>query len=256
MNRLVVARYSENLDWLLNVPDSFEIIVYNKGDAITDPKITGRCAQIIARPNVGRESETYLHHISTHREANDDFTVFAQGGVFEHSPDFISALKEAHSWKDVQPLSWGWKTDRNIPPNILLDEFGRKLDGRPRIRPEYFSLSLWGPLDFTDVGANGMGMVYRLINQMPEGRNIAADYLRKAKLPAIADEAEAHKVGVFSYGAIFAVRNRNMAALSNEAVNALIDMQTSGIVAYGYIMERMWLHIFGEKFHLPVRHAA
>jgi hypothetical protein len=253
---LVVARYSENLDWVLNVPDSFEIIIYNKGDAITDLKIKARCAQIIARPNVGRESETYLHHILTNRDANDDFTAFAQGCVFEHSPDFISALNQAHLWKDIQPLSWGWKTERNIPPSNLLDEYAKGLSGRPKIRPEYFSLSLWGAIDFTDAGANGMGMVYRLINQLPEGRNIAADFLRKVKLPALAADPEAHKIGVFSYGAIFAVRNRNLAVLPNEALSALIGLQTCGVVAYGYIMERMWLHIFGEKFHLPVSHAA
>ncbi len=33
MNSIVIARYDESLDWVLNIPSDFEIFIYNKGKA-------------------------------------------------------------------------------------------------------------------------------------------------------------------------------------------------------------------------------
>lgn len=97
MNRVVLARYREPLDWIKLIPDDFEVIIYNKCDKIETPGVLQRAARIIDRPNEGRESETYLHHMLTDVRDDDGFTVYAQGGPFEHSPDFISLL---HTWKN------------------------------------------------------------------------------------------------------------------------------------------------------------
>jgi hypothetical protein len=120
------------------------------------------------------------------------------------------------------------------------------------VRLERFSLLTWGPIDFIDQGAWGMGNVYRAIHGgLPDGTNIASHFLHLAGLGDMAEEAARHMVGVFSYGAIFAVRNRRVAAVPAEAIETLRNLSVSGVAVYGYILERLWLHLFGEKFVLP-----
>ena len=116
MNRVILARYSEPLEWVKLIPDDFEVIIYNKGEKITSPEIIQRATRIVDRPNVGRESETYLNHMLNETDDNDDFTVYAQGDPFEHSPDFINLLHTWKHWQDLQAMSWQWREDKMIPP--------------------------------------------------------------------------------------------------------------------------------------------
>jgi len=95
-----------------------------------------------------------------------------------------------------------------------------------------------------------MGNVYRAIHGLPEGANIASHFLDLAGLDDLAAEAERHMVGVFSYGAIFAVRNSRVASIPSASIDILRKLSVSGAV-YGYILERLWLHFFGERFTLP-----
>ncbi len=251
MNSVVIARYSESLDWITKIPDDFDVIIYNKGEKILSKEVIDRATEIIERPNVGRESETYLHHM-TKVKGDQDFTVYSQGDPFTHSPDFINLLENWHDWKPVQALSWQWRDDRNIPPAPILADYAHTLGGRLRVRPERFSLTTWGPIDFIDQGASGMGTVYRLIQGgLPDGTNIASHFLRLCKLDALAEKAEKYALGVFSYGAIFAVRNDRVTQLPREALDAMTSISTAPVAAYGYIFERLWLHFFGTEFLLP-----
>lgn len=251
MNSVVLARYNESLDWIVNIPADFDVIIYNKGEAIASPDVLRRATRIIDRPNVGRESETYLHHMA-HVEDDRDLTVYSQGDPHAHSPDFIALLENWRDWNKLQALSWQWLADKNIPPEKLLADYEQDLGGRLRVRPERFSLTAWGPIDFFDQGAYGMGIVYRIIQGgVPDGANIAAHFLRLMKLDAIAEKADRHAVGIFSYGAIFAARNDLVAALPRESLQLLTQFSTAGVAAYGYILERMWLHLLGADFVLP-----
>ena len=252
MNRIVLARYSEPLDWIKLIPDDFEVIIYNKGDKIDVPAVLQRATRIIDRPNQGRESETYLNHMLTDVRNDDGFTVYAQAGPFEHSPDFISLLHTWKNWDDLQAMSWQWLAQKEVPPTLLLSQYESSLFGRPRVRLERFSLLTWGPIDFIDQGAWGMGNVYRGIHGgLPAGTNIASHFFNLAGLQDLAAEAERHTVGVFSYGAIFAVRNNRVLSVPAEALEKLRSLSISGVTVYGYILERLWLHLFGEKFVLP-----
>ena len=55
---LIIARYNEDLSWLKEFKD-FKIIVYNKGDKLSDNLFY----EVINLENKGRESHTWLHHI-------------------------------------------------------------------------------------------------------------------------------------------------------------------------------------------------
>ena len=254
MHQLVVARYAEDLDWLAEVPPEFEVHVYNKGAPVTSRAAIARAATIVDRPNEGRESETYLTHVGKiQAEAqgaqDQSFVVFAQGDPFEHSPDFLALLKTWPSWQPLQSLSWRWRANRNIPPaEVLTRETGGFIDGL-RVRPELFSLQSWTPLGFQDPGTFWLQKTYLDIHGLPGGSNIAAHFLAMCELPGLAAAANSHLLGRFAYGALFAARRSQLMGLSGESLAALRRAALSHEV-YGYVLERMWLHLFGQDFIL------
>lgn len=250
MHTIVLARYSEPLEWIVDIPTDFRVIIYNKGQEITSPEVLSRADEIIARPNVGRESETYIHHMMTRGTDDRNFTVFAQGDPITHSPDFIDLLKNWRKWDDVQALSWQWLTEKNIPPAEHLARYHEYFPLHLRVRPEPFSLMDWIALEFKDIGAWNMGLVFKTLEGIsPNTSNIAAHVLKKWKLDALAEQAARHTVGVFSYGAIFAVRNEYVARLPAESKELIYEFSVAAPAANGYILERMWLHIFGAGFY-------
>ena len=251
MNSIVIARYKECLEWISDIPSDFEIFIYNKGPKITSEAVMRKAHVVIELANVGRESETYLCHMISKVETGHGFTVFSQGDPLTHSPDFIELLKGWRDWSPLQPLSWRWRADRNIPPEQLLVEYSRSLNGGARVRPERYSLTTWNPLDFFDAGAYQIGIDYRAVHKIPEGVNIAAHFLSMCGFESLSIKANAHKVGVFSYGGIFAVRNDLVRTLSKDRALKLYEASL-GHAVYGYILERMWLHLFGADFELPL----
>jgi hypothetical protein len=72
---IVVAKYKENTDWTALMTD---VTIYDKG---TDQL-----------PNVGREAQTYVHHIIQNYDDLADVTVFLQGDPFAHVHDVNEIL--------------------------------------------------------------------------------------------------------------------------------------------------------------------
>lgn len=63
---VVISRYEESLDWLLQRPyRAFlpNIILYNKGASAIPREIATAVKAVVALPNVGRCDHTYLYHI-------------------------------------------------------------------------------------------------------------------------------------------------------------------------------------------------
>jgi hypothetical protein len=99
---LVIARYKESLDWLeevihhLSQTYDVSVWIYNKGAN----DLGEMCTHTLC--NVGRESHTYLHHISGHYDnLADRYVIFLQGEFKEHfrwygnpetPKDFVSNL--------------------------------------------------------------------------------------------------------------------------------------------------------------------
>lgn len=71
---LIVARYSDPLNWLPKVSGRIKIVVYNKGDDFTPM----REAKVLRLPNVGNESHTYLSHIVENYDSMSGQLVFIQ----------------------------------------------------------------------------------------------------------------------------------------------------------------------------------
>jgi hypothetical protein len=88
MIELVVAHYTENLNWLRNLPTGLQKTVYDKSpEGLTE-------WEAITLPNVGREAHTYLHHIVSRYDSLAEWTIFCQGKPFDHAYDFKKTLRE------------------------------------------------------------------------------------------------------------------------------------------------------------------
>jgi hypothetical protein len=101
---LVIARYSENLDWV----ESYRKFstVYNKG--VED--IEGS----IPLKNIGREAHTYLHHIVNNYDNLADYTCFLQGDPMDpHSPRFFRYLDHILNSNELLP-EFFWISERIV----------------------------------------------------------------------------------------------------------------------------------------------
>ena len=93
---LVVAKYNEDTNWLVDslIQENCRIFLYNKGNDFDGPKFH----HYEALQNIGRESHTYLTHITKNYESLADKTIFLQGHPFDHCDDnfydFINAVKD------------------------------------------------------------------------------------------------------------------------------------------------------------------
>jgi len=76
--QIVIARYNEDINWLLPYKDI--TIIYNKGNYI--PSLNK--FQTIYLENVGRESHTYMYHIVNNYDNLADKTLFFQGNISDH----------------------------------------------------------------------------------------------------------------------------------------------------------------------------
>ncbi|MCK8491519.1 DUF3431 domain-containing protein [Spirosoma sp. RP8] len=103
---LVVARYTENLNWLRNLPAQLRMTVYDK----SADHSAG--AGAIPLPNIGREAHTYLHHIVSRYDSLAQWTVFCQGKPFDHAYDFKKTMRSFSEQPDTigdpvqMPFRW------------------------------------------------------------------------------------------------------------------------------------------------------
>jgi hypothetical protein len=81
--QIVVARYNENIEWLLPLKDI--TIIYNKGNNI--PLLNK--FNTIYLSNIGRESHTYLNHIINNYDILAEKTIFFQGKIDDHKKNIL-----------------------------------------------------------------------------------------------------------------------------------------------------------------------
>lgn len=91
---IVIARYKENLYWLEDVLSALKsrydisVFIYNKGSTLVvlPEEICDDTLTVRTLPNVGRESQTYLHHIieNYNNRLTDRYVIFLQGEFKEH----------------------------------------------------------------------------------------------------------------------------------------------------------------------------
>lgn len=102
MKTIIIARYSENLEWLKNISPLHNIKIYNKGDPIIY-----NCENV---PNVGRECHSYLKYIVDNYNELDGLYCFMQGNPFDHCPnhteeDLIEFINSIEYCDTFTPIS-------------------------------------------------------------------------------------------------------------------------------------------------------
>jgi hypothetical protein len=101
---VVVARYTEELNWLRKRPAALRVTVYDKSPDLSAGDAT------LTLPNVGREAHTYLYHIVSRYNSLADWTVFCQGKPFDHAFDFKKSLQALTADPDTfmagKPFRW------------------------------------------------------------------------------------------------------------------------------------------------------
>lgn len=110
---VVVARYNEDISWIKPIED--HCVIYNKGTTLNIPN------EIII-PNVGRESETYLHYIIDNYDSLPEIIVFTQGNFAEHlgRPDtgyLLTMVLEAQKYGKSK-TRWSQPIDANDEARI------------------------------------------------------------------------------------------------------------------------------------------
>jgi hypothetical protein len=128
---IVVAYYNciAFEDFIQKIPESYTLSVYDKKGDYTKP-----CTRL---ENIGREGETYLHHIIEKYDSLEEYTLFIQDDTDEHitdEPDFLTQLsnrKPFHlfktSWRKY--CSPTYRTIRNgiFDANAVCSSFSDKV---------------------------------------------------------------------------------------------------------------------------------
>lgn len=109
--RLVVAKYKEDISWVNELKNHFDIVVYNKDNHLDPNDLNFERKEYyidgikwIDLPNIGREAQTYLFHIIENFNNLHELEVFTQGNPFDHSPHFIQTLLNLDPAKYYQNL--------------------------------------------------------------------------------------------------------------------------------------------------------
>jgi hypothetical protein len=131
--QIVVARYNENLNWLIPFKDI--CIIYNKGD--NSPLLNN--FYNVRLPNYGRESQTYLYHIVNNYDNLAEKTIFFQGRIDDHK---ITDIESYFNYDDFSGKI-------NV---LIMNSLKKKIDHYGKWKDEYnngsMKISKYTPFDW------------------------------------------------------------------------------------------------------------
>jgi hypothetical protein len=198
--QVVVARYNEDVQWVGGLP----AIIYNKGPQLVSS------APVRELPNVGREAQTYLQHITGCWNELADMTVFCQGQVNDHLPPDVR----------IENLLAG-PMDIAVANLISMREWGP--DGRIQFIPGIHKRQLdSGEMKRAELSLVDYFRTYLNLNLLGLGST------------------------VFAPGAIFAVRRQCIHRRPREFYYRLLATVDHHVnPEEGHYLERSWMYIFG-----------
>jgi hypothetical protein len=245
---LVVARYQEDLAWLLKLPKDITVVVYNKGDSLTSERVIERINHLILLPNVGRESDTYLHHVQHYQHgSNDEWTVFCQGDPFPHQPDLIKLLQHRDAWQDVQCLTSGYEGKSETPPMILRVLHDAEWIAGIPVRTEMCSAYTLSVLNWEDRPWQEMARKYAALHGVMRGWSLSGHFLEMCGMHQMAEQAWGALLSRYAIAAVFGVRNQQLSTIPKKCIPKMRKL-ACGHMSHGYMYERLWLHLFGLPF--------
>ena len=231
---LIIARYKENIDWLLPYNDI--AIIYNKSsEEIKNFK------NIENIENIGREGHTYLYHIINNYNNLTNYNIFLQAGPFDHNETLLYGIDNYFNFLDIQPLGKQWLLEHNIPTKEILEEnqtitnYGLK----------YMKIKIDGNLRIENLNDPGIEILNKDIIDIYNIENscVLECFLKKSKFPIINNLNNVN----FTFSALFSINKFHILKYDIEIYqNLMIELLRSDNQGnwQGYILERLWLYIF------------
>ena len=211
-SKIIIARFNEDLNWVNKLNSSSEIIIYNKGKKLES---SNKFKEIIL-PNLGRESQTWLHHIYTNYDNLNKYNIFLQGRIddlgcmaYSKPDDYLTDLKNqsfsVSRFGLLSPLHW--KDNLNIEKDIRYSESWKKKE---------ISRSAYG------------------------FREYAKKFLNKIPLFVAT-----------SYGGCFAVSREAIRSHNKDFYYSLLSTVNKHINPIeSHYLERLWCYIFSKNKYL------
>lgn len=243
---IVIARYRESIDWINKIPKNYKIFIYNKNN---EPLTILNCENnitIINLPNIGREGDTYLHHIITHYDNLPDRIIFTQGDPFPHSPRFLELLEHVDQYKQFQPLTDRWLLNRDLPPSCVLNDNNNRKHfiNNISVIPHQISLHNMQPICYFDDGSiNIYNSALRYLNVKP-GTNIISEFLSRNNCKCLYESGNYPSVEYYCIAACFGISKELLLKQSKEAYSKL-KIELAKYIVVGYILERAWIVLWG-----------
>lgn len=132
MLQIVVARYTENVEWAKQFPN---VLIYNKGEALGEPY------NEILLKNVGREGHTFYKHICDNYDSLEEYTMFLQGDPYDHKRDIEDIIKKFPEYVKNKNIDFCLLSDRLLDCNNYMhgpvDEVHEKLFGHRNFSKRY-----------------------------------------------------------------------------------------------------------------------
>ena len=238
-HQIIIARYEEDIQWTESYNDI--VLVYNKEDYQIRKHFNIKVDNIIKLPNIGREGETYLHHIIENYNNLAERITFLQGNPFEHNKTVLFGIDNDNKLLDIQSLGHYYLENQNIPPlNVIQDgqtitDFGLKY----LIQKIDLNLISRFPHEFENVS------ILHLIDHYKNFYNTSEDVISHF-LSNIGIQKEIIKGMLldFTYSALFSIKREIIIANDKDFYIKLRNRLLEKIDYNGYILERCWLLIF------------
>jgi hypothetical protein len=115
--RVIVGRHAEDLDWLVLLPEDYQIYISNSGEEILDIPNNIADRTVVARvENTGREAGHWLRYIVSNYENLADINVFLQGSPhIGHTPNVLFKI-ERH---DIEGKGFCYLCSDRKPTRLL-----------------------------------------------------------------------------------------------------------------------------------------
>lgn len=234
---LVIARFQENLNWILKTPATLQIVVINKGNPVA---IDRGNLTVHDTANLGREAESYVRHIIQNYQNLPDRVIFTQGDPFEHSPLFLDLLQDYSAWHDFQPLSLQFKD--YLPPQHIRKEYLKTAVDRRIWVDRTIAITL-NTVYYDDSDFHFFSNHYRQVNRLSDGTNLVEHFLKSNGF--YVSEDSLNEVN-FCFGAIFSVSGE---MIKMHCLDSYLKLLGKFRIdeSLPYIVERCWMALFDSK---------
>jgi hypothetical protein len=241
---LVVARHEEDVQWTEAYSDICTL--YNKGDS----KPNASLPFIIKLENIGREGHTYLYHIVSNYESLSQSVVFTQADPFPHNPTILCAIDAIEQTRSIQPL--GYIYSDTIPSKEVVKAAARETDYglKYMVTKINRNLQIVDPVPFHDKGINEFIEDHKYIYPRQAHMSLVNAFLERCKMPLHSCQTEFDSLIPFSFAGLLKV-NREVIRVNSKDLYKNILRELTLIHPQGglngYILERVWLYIFGYR---------